>query len=496
MKRYMHILWIIALVCIFSINLCYAETIWEKRQKALSGEDSQETQETTVPASAPGQATPVETISTKIENKEIQPVASESIKNNPFNITVPGQYGSVIESNTGTNGKLIIHIQDAHANYEAQKNIAAIAEYLVKTYNANLILREGTSTDKNFAYLRDKASLEARKKAAEKLLKDATITGIDYLTLTSAYPMAFQGIEDKALYDANKNALWEMDKFKDSALEYVHNIGRSADLLKQKIYNQDLLALDKAKKDYEDETIDLLAYYRELNKLVQKKNVNTGEFINFSTLMKIDNFEQNINMAKIRNNTASDEEKALYKEYQDALKNLNVNKLFKEEPLIESKIKDAVSDNEDQKQLYGISKSVSIMDKMLSVKLVPEEYSYFIENKKDFNPQAWAGFLKKKSDELGLGLNIPGNYFAISDNLATIEKFYATAGERDRVFVNKSEERMAGDNAQIAILIAGGFHTPQLTNLLSDKGYSYVVISPRVTTKTDDNLYRQALKND
>jgi hypothetical protein len=476
-------LWIIALACIFNINLCYAETIWEKQQKVLQSQEEQKTNE------------PTET--TTVEQEKIQAVAQEAAsEESPFNITVPAAYGSVIESSKGTNGKLIIHIQDAHANYEAQKNIAAIIEYLIKTYDANLILREGASTDKNFMYLRKKASIEARKWAAEKLLKDATIAGSDYLALTSSYPMAFQGIEDKALYDANKNLLWEMDKFKDSGLEYVRNIGISVDLLKQKLYNQDLSALDKAKKDYEDEAIDLMAYYRELNKLVQKKNIDTGEFINFSALVKIDTLEQKINMAKIRNNTASDEEKALYKEYQDALKNLNVNQLFKEEPFIESKIKDSVSDNEDQKQLYGISKAVSIMDKMLTVKLVPEEYSYFIENKKDFNPQVWADFLKKKSDELGLGLNIPGNYFAISDNLPTIEKFYATAGERDRVFVSKSEERMLGDNAQKAILIAGGFHTPQLTNLLSDKGYSYVVISPRVTTKTDDNLYRKALKND
>jgi len=484
----MQALCIIALVSIFNINLCYAETIWEKRQKALNEESSQET---TLPEDVSGQANPAE-----IENEEIQSVTSEETRLNPFNITVPAEYGSVIESNKGTNGKLILHIQDAHVNYEAQKNIAAIAEYLIKNYNVNLILREGVSTDKNFAYLREKASLEARRRAAEKLLKEAAIAGIDYLTLTSEYPMSFQGIEDKALYDANKNALWAMDGFKGAALEYVRKIAISADALKARIYNADLLSMDKTKKDYEDETIDLLTYYKNLNVLAQKKNINIEEFPNFSALIKIDSFEQNINMAKIRNNTASDEEKALYKEYQEVLKKLNVNKLFKEEPFIESRIKFAIAENEDQKKLYGVSKAISIMDKMLTVRLVPEEYTYFIENKNDFNARSWADFLKEKSDESGLELDIPNNYYAVNDNLATVEKFYSTAGERDNVFVNKSEEKMGKDSVQIAVLIAGGFHTPQLTNILSEKGYSYVVISPRVTTKTDDNLYRQALKND
>ena len=489
MRMKMQVLCIIALTAMFSINLCYAETIWEKRQKVLKGESSQEI---AAPANAPTQTSPAE-----IENEEIQPVTDlEFAENNPFNIAIPAQYGSVIESNKGTNGKLIIHIQDAHVNYEAQKNIAAIAEYLIKNYNVNLILREGASTDNNFAYLRERASLEARRRAAEKLLKDATITGIDYLTLTSTYPMAFQGIEDKSLYDANKNALWDMDKFKDTALEYTRNISKSVDLLKQKMYNPDLMSMDKAKIDYESEAIDLLAYYKTLNSLVQKRNIDTGKFPNFNSLVKIDSLEQKINMANIRNNTATEEEKALYKEYQDALKNLNVNKLFKEEPLIENKIKDVVADNEDQKKLYSVSKAISIMDKMLTVRLVPEEYSYFMENKKDFDPETWADFIRKKSDELGLGLSVANNFYAVKDNLLIVEKFYTTAGDRDKVFIKKSEERMTSDNAEKAILIAGGFHTPQLTNLLSDKGYSYVVISPRVTTKTDDNLYRQALKND
>lgn len=413
MKKRSQVLWFIMLVCVFGINLCYAE-----------------------PTEEPGE------------------------------ITVPAQYGSIIETHKGTNAKLIVHIQDAHANYEAQKNIAAIVEDLIKNYNVNLVLREGASTDKNFAYLRERASLKARRNAAEKLLKDATITGIDYLTLTSNYPISFQGIEDKQLYDANKNALWEMDKFKDIALEYVNKLTIAADSLKTKIYNADLLAMDKAKKDYENETMGLSAYYKILNDIIKKKNIAIEEFPNFSAFVK------------------------------GEIKDLNINNLFKEELLMANKIHEAISENDDQKALYRVSLALSIMDKMLSVKLVPEEYSYFLDNKKDFDPQAWADFLKKKSDELGLGLSISDNYYAISDNMPTIEKFYSTAGERDIVFITKSEERMQGDNAQVAILIAGGFHTPTLTNMLADKGYSYIVISPRVTTKTDDNLYRQALKND
>jgi len=460
---------------IFSYCPAYAETIWEKRQKALKG--AEEKQETVA-----------ETEKTAPSDTPIPLPLDE--------ISVPGQYGSIIETHEGTNGKLILHIQDAHANYEAQKNIADILELLVGTYGVTLILREGNSTDKDFSYLRQEGSPEARRSAAEKLLKEAVITGVDYFNLTYDQPVSFQGIEDKALYDENKNALWEMDRFKYAASEYLNKAILAADSIKAKVYNAELLALDKARKDYEDENTDLLAYYGVLNDVAQKAGIDVSGFTNFANLMEISEIERNMDLEKIRSGDATDEEKRLYDKYKAGLKELNVNGLFKEEPLLEKKIQEAVSENLDQKNLYRISKAMSTMDKMVNIKLVPEEYGYFLENKKDFDPMAWSDFLKKKSDELGLDIDVPGNYYALSDNMAVIEKFYGTAGERDRVFAAKSESRMKKDDVKVAILVTGGFHTPNLTNIFGDAGYSYVVISPKVTVKTDDNLYRASLRND
>jgi hypothetical protein len=227
---------------------------------------------------------------------------------------------------------------------------------------------------------------------------------------------------------------------------------------------------------------------------MKKRDISIADFTQFSNLMKIDELEKRIDFAKINSDTASEQEKVLYKEYQDSLKALNVNNLFKEESKVESRALDAISENTDQKDLIRISKAMSIIDKMLRVKLVPEEYTYFLDNKKDFNPDVWADFLNRKSSELNLGLDIPSNSYVISDNMPKIEKFFGTAFERDKVFVKKAEDVMAKDNVKIAALVTGGFHTPALTGLLSEAGYSYVVISPRVTMPTDDKLYRKSLE--
>ena len=167
----------------------------------------------------------------------------------PLKIKIPEQYGIIIESHRGSNNKLIVHIQDAHANYEGQMNLANILESLIKGYNLNLILVEGGSTESDFTYLRNRASLAERKEKAQKLLKDGVISGEEYLNIASDYPMSFQGIEDRAVYDANINAMWEVDKFKVVAMGYVNSFIVSADILKSKIYNNDLLDFDKTKKD-------------------------------------------------------------------------------------------------------------------------------------------------------------------------------------------------------------------------------------------------------
>lgn len=491
MNRIFRILTAMIIVSALGISLSYAETIWERRQKAINPEAQpkveQKAEEITEPA---------DTYSYDYDEEDAIIPAKQTTLDpaNPFNITVPAMYGTIIDSYKGTNGKLIVHIQDAHANYEAQKNIAAIIETLINSYNINLVLMEGKATDRDFKYLRYRAPLDVRKDIADNLLKEGIFNGVNYLDLASSYPLLIQGVEDKNLYDINGAALWDMDRFKDLALEYVTKLMSATDSIKEKVYNPDLLKLDKAKKDYEDESVDLLGYYKILYDSAIKKNVAIGEFRNFAALIKIDEMEQTIDTAKISNGTATDEQNKTYGEYQAALKDLNINKLFGEEPLVESKIQQALSENSDQRELYKIFKAISITEKMLAIKIVPEEYNYFLENKKDFDAQSWADFLREKSVELGLSLDIPENFYIINDNRSSIEKFYSSAVDREEAFLKKSKVRMDKDNISSAILIAGGFHTPTLTKLLNDSGYSYIVISPRVATKTDDNLYRETLK--
>ena len=217
-------------------------------------------------------------------------------------------------------------------------------------------------------------------------------------------------------------------------------------------------------------------------------------FPNFQNLIKASELEKKIDLVKVRDGSASAEEMNMYNEYIEATRDLNVNELFKEEPLLEDVLQDTLAETYDQKKLIRVSNALAIMKNLLRIKVVPEEYKYFTENKKDFDPKFWSNFLKEKSQELNLSLTIPENYFIISDNLSNLEEFYGIAFKRDKIFVKMTEEHLKNEGVDLAALVAGGFHTPTLTKLLADKGYSYIVISPKVTTETDDEHYRWTLK--
>ena len=454
----------------------YAESIWEKRKSRV--------QDIVNPKEA---AKPTKAIDETLQTQDIDVI-------DPSEIFIPEQYGTIIETHRGTNGKLIVHVQDAHANYEGQMNSANIVESLIENYTLNLILREGGYTSSDFSYLRDWASPEARKRAAENLLRDATITGVEYLDISSDYPMSFQGIEDKALYEANKEALWKIDEFKEPASEYIARLIVASDEMKPYIYSNPLLELDNKKKDYDNEQIDLIDYYAYLYEKAEEQGIPLYVFPNFSSLIEANDLEKRIDMLKVQEGSAEEEEMDLYAKYIELTRELNINELFKEEPLLEDAVQDAFAENSDQKKLLRVSKALAIMKNLLRIKVVPEEYEYFLDNKKDFNPLFWTDFITGKSPELGLSIDMPSDSSIISDNLIKIEKFYGIAEERNIAFVKKVEAATKKDNIKIAALIAGGFHTPRLTQLLDEKGFSYVVISPKVTTETDEDLYRSILR--
>ncbi|GAI55769.1 unnamed protein product, partial [marine sediment metagenome] len=62
--------------------------------------------------------------------------------------------------------------------------------------------------------------------------------------------------------------------------------------------------------------------------------------------------------------------------------------------------------------------------------------------------------------------------------LSKFEEFYNVALKRNEALVDNTISRMEKIGSRVAVLIAGGFHTPGITKLLRDRNISYVVVTP------------------
>lgn len=462
-------------------------------------------------------------------------------------VTVPDQYGSIAEVySDGTNGKTIIHIQDAHVNYEAQKSLARLVEHLIKNYGFKLILVEGGSKNDSLSYLREKGPIEVREEVADEFLRAGRISGEEYLDIASEYPMLIWGIEDKPLYDEGMRAFLELDSFKDEALEKVNAIRKVANALKAHIYNKEMKELDSKEQAFEDRRTSLAGYYEYLGGVAADKGVEVGLYPNVERFLELVRLERAIDFAAVETerkdlidalnealseddaaslaNEASDYKRGAitalafhnylsdlalstsgvdstqypnltsYVDYLKLYAAINSDNLFAEGQDFVEAIKEKLVATDEERQLAKISKGADILRDILSIRLTPEEFTYFERHKDQFITTGWSKFLTESKLTYNVAGDIPLDLSVVDDNIDKLEKFYDIANQRDEAFIRNAALRMNEQGVDKAILIAGGFHTPRLTQHFRRDGYTYMVIAPTVTRETDSALYHEMLK--
>ncbi len=463
-------------------------------------------------------------------------------------IKIPPEYGiekeDFVSPNANDSSPVIIYIQDAHCNYEAQKNMSQILDYLIKKHHLKLIMVEGGSGDVNLAFLRTFADQKAREEVADKYLKAGKISGEEYLNIISDYDMDLYGVEDEELYDAHMDAFWKIDAIKEEGLSYLNDVSNIIKNLKPFIYNAELKQLDEQKKSYGDKTVSLAEYCQFLKDMAEKKNIDFSNYTQLSSFAQTAKFEtetdfkqaeseRNVFIKDLAGLLDENGVKDLLKQSQDfkaqkitskdyylylkntaekkidiarkypalngyityltVSKDINTSGLLKEIDAIEGKIQDAYFTNDEQRKLFEISKLVEILTRCFNLELTPEDYSYFQANKGKFSSSSWTNFLAEASVKYSLNMKTTASSI-IDDNLVVLENFYKIGKDREEAFLRNAFAKMNEDGQKLAVLITGGFHTNGVTRILKDKQYSFMVVTPVITQKGDTSIYFSVLK--
>ncbi|MBU9888272.1 MAG: glycogen/starch/alpha-glucan phosphorylase [Candidatus Omnitrophica bacterium] len=127
----------------------------------------------------------------------------------PSQLDIPMAWGKVtdIVRQPTENSPLLIHIQEAHANYDAQRNIRDLLKHLAEHYGVRLVLLEGAGNQLNpdlFRFFPDEPVLQ--QTANDKLMRAGLLTGAETFLIDEGNASKAEGwgVERADLYAKNR----------------------------------------------------------------------------------------------------------------------------------------------------------------------------------------------------------------------------------------------------------------------------------------------------
>ena len=470
---------------------------------------------------------------------------SRSISNDSSLIEIPQELGVIKDSYTSKYNprKVVIHIQDAHANIEAQGNEAKLIKHLKDKYKINLVSVEGGFGDFDTDFFRSfPKDKKVRDKIADYFFSKAFISGTDYLLITENNPPKVFGAEDKELYASHLDIFKSNQEHSESILRSLSSAEAVLKTLKEKYFSKDLKELDYKVNDFKSGRISLEEYISYLYIASIVNNVDLTKFPNLYVLITTQELERKINFQKAedeRQDLIDALAKSLSKQDLEDLVKVSLdfkgNKLtpaeyyaYLEKLTLKSNIQDSsynnlftyikyisLSERLDNSMIFGeiddfaqllkdklavtqaqrdidsLGSIISILKGLSNINLAPKDYEYFKNNRKDFNAKALAKALRRYTSSTALD-SLPTD-----EEISSLDKFYELAFERDKAMVSNSLGKLKNEySSDSIILVAGGFHTAGITSILKEKDISYIVIAPNIKAKQDkENTYFAFLKD-
>lgn len=456
-------------------------------------------------------------------------------------VSIPSHIGTITDSYTAPGSdKLVIHIQDAHVNYSAQKNISGILENIVDNNNVGLIGIEGCQ--RWYGDAETKAEYEVTKSDEwlDNQLRDGYISGTDYyISKKPEITHVSFGYESKDLLKSNHTAYLAMQESGSKALPLVANVKNGLSDLKSHILSEDLLSLIQKRDAYDARTVSFSQYLSDIADIAKKQGVSMDAYSNIVRAVESATMEDAIDFAKVndeRTELINDLSKTLPKEdlqemvtaslhfrtgkidslkyysyletilpkerksdnlrnyitYVKANAKLDSSALSDEREALEDALIAKLAKTEDEKQMLANLENVDIFEKLLSIKLVREEFVSF--QAVDFSLQSLLSFINEKSAKFNTGFAWNGQPADWTKAHTDAVSFYKSAVNRENAFVKNLLAQMKVDKANTSTLISGGFHTAQIAKDLRDAGVSYVVVRPRVTEATPKGIYTARMK--
>jgi methylase of polypeptide subunit release factors len=468
----------------------------------------------------------------------------KDIVKTPSFIQIPEELGRVVEHYKGSGDRLVIHIQDRHIDFLTQSNIARIIQNINKAYNIHMICLEGAVNELDTSFYDNFEDSAPKQKVTEFFLRKGLFTGPEFFKITNkGIYLRAVGVEDGSLYLEHLQSYKKNQPGKERMLLSLRAMKVSSEKLKSLLYSDSLKTLDRAMASYQNHEMLLAQYLLVLEKYAQASSVDTLQYQDFAAFMELIRKEQSVDFKKAqieRNALIKDLSETLDKEIVQQLLHMSLDfrldkissvafheylvsllqlpaagfklseyrnlaayidyirfsqginhlNVFEQAEELEDKTMSALCEGLVQKELVQYSRAINMLYDLFSLKLTPKKIEYIKNNPHFFDIRNIERFIQKTSNAYGIGLNLPAYSASLSSEaIGNAHAFYRLAINRDRALAENTIKSMRQYHTNKAVLVAGGFHTQGITDILQAEGISYVVICPTIGLDDCDETY-------
>ncbi|MEI8344598.1 MAG: lipopolysaccharide kinase InaA family protein, partial [Candidatus Omnitrophota bacterium] len=360
------------------------------------------------------------------------------------------------------------------------------------------------------------------------------------LNLTSERPMKIMGIEDMTLYFKSVETYGKLAGRRQAILEYLKTIQDGVDKIKNRLYPAELLNYEKqraGKASFDGRLSGLLM-------LATQRSIDLKEFPNSQKLMALQEQEKLIDFGlanleqvalvediqkrgggkdlgnaiaqsnRLRSQKASQfahfqnlfaitKEKGIslskypnlvrYGEYLKAFASLDLDEVLGELERVEDKVYASALTKRDVRLIRCMDRYLGLLKTAYQIQMTAKDFRFFKANEADFLTKSYLAFLNRKLADLGYVEDLVSYKELLEQGQQALEAFYESVSQRDSAFIRNAQRIMQQQHQKVAVLISGGYHTQNLKQLFAQKGDSFAVLAPTVTSPTNQKKYEKSL---
>ncbi len=434
-----------------------------------------------------------------------------------FEIKIPQEFGTVKEENWNPSSpSVLVHIQDAHGNYEAQNQIKNLIAHLEKSYGFSVLLLEGSDTELDpsiYHFFKDPA---LNLKLGDALVKEGELSGaemhlIEQMENRSQKIRAY-GIEKTEFYRDDLRLFKKVYAGEAVYSTFLAEAEQRFEILTGKLHSAPLRKAIRAGQKFSENG--------ELAQHVTWLDAQAKKFLNLD-LHDARNqkpFPQILRLIRLKEIEPRIDREAAQKEKEKLagfLRSFKEGMPFAEK--LESVIAGAPRNTQERwefpryffEKLYDAAAphgfsfkdypNLSLLGQYLVLQSEMDSGTLFAEIERLSDDLFSA--LAKNEEERGLIRRM--KELALLKKLSKLEltrddyrkisshgadslfdqamEFYRLAEKREEGFLENIIRRMKESGSGKAILVTGGFHAQGMAEKLKERGISFVSVQPRIS---------------